>query len=349
MIAEHPEAPAERTRREGWKLGREGSRLASYVSRFTFFASCFSVGDLRPYRQWLADGALLLVTLIWGSTFVMVKDAVTAYPVFAFLALRFGLATLAFLPLVWLRRREIWVTGKAGAWAGIAPTLHSGFAHFFLPPVLVGAALFAGFSFQTFGLQLTTPAKAGFITGLSVVIVPLVTALVLRQSPGRNAWLGVGLATIGLALLTLRAGLRIAPGDLLVFGCALAFAGHILLTGRFAPHVDPLLLTLGQVMLVALLGGVAALMLESPPLPTGGVLFAAAFTGVLATSAAFGIQTVAQRFTTATHTALIFAAEPVFAALFSFWLIGEVLGPRQLLGSGLILVGMVVAEVKRKG
>jgi drug/metabolite transporter (DMT)-like permease len=310
-----------------------------------------------PYapRRLLADLALLAVTAIWGSTFVMVKDAVAAYPVFSFMAIRFTFAALALAPLIYLRRRRVgvWARGGIGEWGygsvGVrehrrshTPTLpHS------LAPVLIGLALFAGYGFQTFGLHLTTPAKAGFITGLSVVIVPVVAALLPREAPRWNAWLGVAAATAGLALLSLQADLTISPGDLLVFGCALAFAGHILLTGRFSPRHDPLLLTFGQVVVVAVLNGAAALIFDARPLLTGRVLFAAAFTGLLATAAAFGIQTLAQRFTTTTHTALIFAAEPVFAALFSFLLIGETLGPRQLLGCALILVGMVVGELKR--
>ena len=151
---------------------------------------------------------------------------------------------------------------------------------------------------------------------------------------------------IGLALLSLRAGLAVSIGDVLVFGCAVAFAAHILLTGRFALRYDPMSLTFGQIVVVAGLSGACALALEPRVALSQEVLFAAAFTGLLATSAAFGIQVVAQRFTTATHTALIFAGESVFAALTSFLLIGEVLGPRQLFGCGMILGGMVVAELK---
>jgi drug/metabolite transporter (DMT)-like permease len=119
--------------------------------------------------------------------------------------------------------------------------------------------------------------------------------------------------------------------------------------GYFAPRHDPILLTLGQVFVVMLLSFAAAFLFDPATPLTGQVFFAAAFTGLLATAAAFGIQTVAQRFTTTTHTALIFAAEPVFAGLFSFLLIGETLGPRQLLGGALILAGMLVAELKRGG
>jgi drug/metabolite transporter (DMT)-like permease len=371
------------------------SRVTFHVSRFTLHASR------------LADAALLIVALIWGSTFVMVKNAVTAYPVLSFLALRFAFAALALLPVLLLRRTRRRVDGPSarseqrsnvilsGPVPGAAqrtqdsedsrPAAYedsslaarrlrsvsadpltasprparppgrggrtgpgSGRVTVALAaPLLMGLALFAGYSLQTFGLRLTTPAKAGFITGLSVVIVPVVSTLLLRQRLSRGVWLGVGLATVGLALLSLQADLSVNPGDLLVLGCALAFACQILLTGRFAPRYDPLLLTFGQIVVVAFLAGIAALALESPPMPPGSVLFAAAFTGILATSLAFGIQTTAQRFTSPTRTALVFATEPVFAALFSFLLIGEVLGLRQLAGCALILAGMITAEILR--
>jgi drug/metabolite transporter (DMT)-like permease len=296
-------------------------------------------------RRLLADLALVLVTIIWGSTFVMVKNVVASYPPFSFLTIRFSLAALALVPFVWLEqgraKAQVRRRGVAGRPPDQTPRLRRQAA-----PLLIGLALFAGYTCQTLGLQLTTPAKAGFITGTYVVIVPLVMAVVLRQRPGRNATLGVALAMVGLAFLSLRAGLTISPGDALVFVCAIAFAAHILLTGRFALRYDPMLLTLGQIVVVAGLSGLCALALEPRVALNREVLFAAAFTGLLATSAAFGIQVIAQRFTTSTHTALIFAGESVFAALASYLLIGEVLGPRQLLGCVLILGGMIVAELK---
>ena len=306
--------------------------------------------DASRRRQLTADAALLLVTLIWGSTFVMVKDAVANFPVFSFLALRFAFAALVLLPFVVLRQRN----ARANVLESEAtPPIRSSVPLLRVKrtaaPVLIGVALFAGYAFQTAGLHLTTPAKAGFITGLSVVIVPLFAALILRQPPSRNAWLGVGLAVIGLGLLTLQAGLGVEFGDLLVLCGAVAFAAHILLTGHYAPRYDPLRLTLGSLVTVAVLSGAAALIFDRPWDPaalTPSVLFAAAFTGVFATSVAFVLQTRAQRFTTSTHTALIFAAEPVFAGLFSFLLIGEVLGAQQVLGAMLILAGMVVAEMR---
>ena len=169
----------------------------------------------------------------------MVKDTVASFPVFSFMALRFVFAALVLLPFVLVRRRV--KQAARGAGPNLHPTTSSvsrvslSPRHLVTSSLLIGIALFTGYAFQTAGLHLTTPAKAGFITGLSVVIVPVVAALWLRQAPEHNAWLGVGLAMVGLALLSLQNGLAIAPGDLLVFCCALAFAAHILLTGRFAP------------------------------------------------------------------------------------------------------------------
>lgn len=287
---------------------------------------------------WPADLLLLLVTAIWGGTFVMVQDAVAVYPVFAFLALRFSLASLVFLPALVHRRR------------GTLPVIPSSLtsrARALLPGLLIGFMLFAGYSFQTYGLRWTTPAKAGFITGLSVVFVPLGSALFLRQRPTRPAWMGVGLATVGLALLTLNAEMRVAVGDLLVLGCAMAFAAHVLLVGHFAPRMSPLSLAAGQIGTVAILAFSFGLLVGGGiPWPSATVWFAVAFTGLLATALAFGAQTMAQRFTSPTHTALIFATEPVFAALFSFLLIGEQLTTRALLGCGLILAGMLAAEIR---
>lgn len=283
-------------------------------------------------KQIIADLSLLLITAIWGATFVMVKEAVASYPVFAFLSVRFALALLALLPaLLWRRKRA----GRP-RWQG----------HEWRAGILVGLALFAGYGFQTFGLQFTTPAKAGFITGLSVVMVPLFSAAILRQAPDSGAIAGVVMATFGLALLTWQGELSVVVGDILVLACAVSFAMHIIALGAFAPRMDALNLLAVQIGTVTVLSLGVSLLTEWPwPALPAETLGAAAFTGVAATTVAFGIQTVAQRFTSPTHTALIFAMEPVWAGLFSFWLIGERLGPRSVVGAGLILAGMLVAEL----
>ena len=290
-------------------------------------------------RRAIADLSLLSIAFIWGLTFVMVQDAVQAYPVFAFISARFILAFLTMIPVALLLRK------RTAGWGAATPLWRQIGAG-----GLIGLILFAGYGFQTAGLQYTTPAKAGFITGLSVVIVPVLGMIFARERPGPTVWLGVGLATAGLALLSLM-GVNLEdgvnPGDVMVFFCALSFAAHIFITGRFSHRMDPLILTMTQILTVAVLATAASYLFEppTPVLPRGQPLFAAIFTGVLATAVAFGVQTVAQRFTTATHTALIFATEPVFAALASFALIGERLGPPQLLGGALILTGMIAAEL----
>jgi len=279
-------------------------------------------------RQLGADALLLLVTLVWGGTFVMVKDAVASYPVFPFLALRFGLASVVLLAVGGGRVRRL---GWRGVRAG----------------VLIGLCLFSGYAFQTIGLQYTSASKAGFITGLSVALVPILATLLLRRLPAPPAVIGVCLATVGLALLTLNHDLRVAPGDLIVLGCAVSFALHVIAVSAYAPTMDPVGLTIVQVATVAVLS--AAIGLASPdpwPIPSSSGLFAAGFTGLLATAAAFLIQTSAQRFTTPTHTALIFAGEPVFAAVFGVLLAGDVMTTPAIAGGILIVVGTVVSEVR---
>jgi len=279
-------------------------------------------------RQLQADALLLVVALIWGSTFVLVKRTVAQFPVYAFLSLRFALAAVVLLLLFGRRLQGF---GRRELWAGAS----------------IGLFLFGGYAFQTLGLQYTTASKAGFITGLSVVMVPVFSALLLRRVADRRALLGVVCSTIGLALLTLEGDLRPAYGDWLVLACAFCFALHIISVGAFAPHMDALALTIVQVVVVALLSGAMSLVTESRSwsIP-GSVGPAAVFTGVLGTAFAFATQNSVQTWTTATHTALIFATEPVFAAVFGYLWAGERLTQWGTVGCGLILLGMLFAELR---
>ena len=285
-------------------------------------------------KQIVADLSLLLVTFIWGSTFVMVKRVVAGFPVYTFLSMRFLLATIALSVLYFRRLRHMtWRQIGAGC--------------------LIGIFLVSGYAFQTTGLRYTTSAKAGFITGLSVVIVPILSSTLLRRRPTKQAVAGIMLSTVGLALLSLDADLRIGKGDLLVLCCALSFALHIVSVSAFAPNSDPMALTIAQVMTVAVISVIVASVLGEINLltasPSPGTWYAAAFTGVLATALAFGIQNSSQRFTSPTHTALIFAAEPVFAGLFGVLLAGEQLSPKALVGCALILCGMIAGEIEFTG
>lgn len=274
-----------------------------------------------------ADLALLVVTAIWGATFVIVKEAISHYPVFSFLSLRFSLAVFSFLPLLFSDRNPI-----------KREELRAGF--------LAGFFLFAGYAFQTFGLRFTTASKAGFITGLSVVIVPILSAVFLRQSPPWKVWVGAGLAALGLALLSLKDSLIPSFGDLLVLACAVAYAGQIVALGKFAPEMRTFPLTFAQLLTVMIMSIALAVSFERPIIiPAPKVMWAGLFTGIAATSLAFGVQTFAQKYTSPSHAALIFSAEPVFAAFFAFLIAGETLGLRELVGCFMIAIAMILAEI----
>jgi len=276
-----------------------------------------------------AEAALLFNTLIWGSTFVVVKQALEAVSPLLFLALRFSIATLVLLALF----RGQWQPAIARQWRG---------------GVLVGIFLFAGYAFQTFGLRLTSPPKSAFITGLSVPMVPLLAALVYGNRPRATELAGVALATAGLGLLTLEgAALAVNPGDLLTMACAVAFAGHIVALGHYSQRAGFEVLSFTQVATSALLALSLFWWAETPRIRGGwGVWGAVALTGVAATGIAFTLQAWAQRYTTSTRTALIFTMEPVFAWLTSYLVTGETLSRRGAGGAALILAGILLAELK---
>lgn len=281
-------------------------------------------------RAWHADAALVGITLIWGATFVLVKEALQDASTLLFLALRFMLASAALA--AGFRWRGTLRLEPNGLRAGLA----------------AGACLFCGYLFQTAGLRYTTPSKSAFITGLSVVLVPLLAAVAGRARPRWSEWSGAGLATGGLALLTLEgAGLRIGFGDLLTLVCALGFALHILVVGYYAPRVRVEELSLVQVATAAALALAGSLSAEQAWIRwSPRVIGAVAVTGLLATALAFTVQAWAQRRTTPTRTALIFALEPVFAWLTSYLVAGEVLSLRAASGALLILAGILLVELK---
>ena len=269
--------------------------------------------------------ALVAVTAVWGSTFVVVKDAVEQMPVTDFLTWRFALAALAMLVI---RPRAIATLGSAGRRAGL----------------LLGLALGAGYLLQTLGLQTTGAAVSGFITGMFVVLTPLGAAVLLKAPPGRTAWLAVVLATVGLGFLALR-GFSIGGGELLTLGCAAAFALHIVGLGRWAPSYDVYGLAVVQLVTVAGMCAVVAVPGGLTVPPDAGVWGALALTAVAATAVAFVVQTWAQAHLPPTRAAVVMTMEPVFAGLFAVVAGGEHLGPRTLIGAALVLAAMVLTEV----
>ena len=269
--------------------------------------------------------ALLLVTAIWGVTFVQVKDAVEIYPLFAFLAVRFMIASAALAPFAAGRIRCL---DRRGLTAGAG----------------LGGLLALGYALQTAGLSRTTVSSTGFITGLCVVLTPVTAFVLFRDRISAPAWLGVSLATVGLAMLTgIDAGS--AAGDALVLGGAAAYALQIVLMERYAPDYDPVALTLVEMIAACLGFTTIAVARGQLTLPHGWTVWGALLvTGVFASALAFLIQTWAQRHTSATRTALAFAAEPVFAGFFGYLLAGDRLGAVGWGGCAVILAGIVISE-----
>jgi len=282
-----------------------------------------------------ADLALGLCTLLWGVTFVVVKEALTHASVFAFLAVRFLLATLL---MAVIHRSAVSRVIRAEIWAGAQ----------------IGFFMFAGYVFQTLGLLQTTPSKAAFITGSGVVLVPVLMAMFWGRRINAWVWGGALAALLGLYYLTVPpSGLtELNRGDLLVFACAVLFALHIIFVGRYSPHHSVGALSFLQVATTAVLTLLALPVVawtgwEVPRLDWNGALvFAVLVTAVFATAVAFSVQVWSQQYTTPTHTAIIFSLEPVFAGLTSYLVLREQLGRRGLLGAGLILAGIVLAELK---
>ncbi len=275
--------------------------------------------------QW-ADFSLLLVALVWGLTFVIVKWAIEDLPPLPFLTIRFALAFLSLLPFLWFQRAHI----------------HEGAV---IQGVVLGVFLFSGYAWQTVGLQYTTSSNAGFITGLSVVFVPALVAITTRKLPSLSLILGVLCALVGLAFLSLGNQFQFNNGDLMILLCALSFASHIFFVGRYAPQANAIVLASIQILTVSVLSGIFSLLLPQPSLHFSSTAwFGLLATAIPATSLAFLIQNKMQQFTTPTHTALIFSMEPVFAAISAFFLAGELLTPKGYFGAGLVLAGMLIAE-----
>jgi drug/metabolite transporter (DMT)-like permease len=268
---------------------------------------------------------LVAVTAVWGVTFVQVKDAVAIYPLFAFLALRFAIASCTLGVPAATRVRSLGRGGAGGA-------------------ALAGSLLGAGYVLQTAGLERTSVSSTGFITGMYVVLTPLLAVAFFRVRIGAGAWGGVALATIGLALLSGIHGGSVT-GDLLVLAGAFVYSLQIVLMERYAPCYDALAFTLVE-MLTAF-AGLLVIAVASGQLgvPHGWTVWGALLvTGVFASALAFLAQTWAQRRASATQTALAFSLEPVWAAFFGFTLAGDRLGALGWLGCVVIMAGILLAE-----
>ncbi len=269
--------------------------------------------------------ALVGVTAIWGVTFVQVQDALALYPLFAFLAVRFAISTIALAPFAWTPLRAL---PREGYLAGVG----------------VGALLAAAYGLQTAGLDLTTVASTGFITGLYVVFTPLLALALFGTRVPRALWAGVALAIAGLLLLSGVPG-GSTVGNALVLASALAAAFQIAAMERFAPRYDPRALTFLQ-MATSLVGfAVLAVVLGQVEVPRGWTVWGALLvTGLFAGALGYLVATWVQARTTAARAALVFTLEAPFAALFGVLLADEVLGWAGWLGCAVMMTGIVLAE-----
>lgn len=275
-----------------------------------------------------AELSLIAVTVVWGLTFSMVKTTLESVPPFVFMSYRFILASLV---LVAVCARRLSRIDRGTAAAGI----------------LLGVFLYGAYSFQTFGLQYTSAGNAGFITGLFVVFVPVLSTIILRKRPNPRSVLSVIVATVGLGLLSLQPGLGVNTGDALLLACAFALALHIIYMDRFVQRYDLMLLTMLQMGTIAVLQTGSALIFEDFVLPTGAYAWATiAVCGVLASAVAFFVQAWAQREISPVRTSVVLIMEPVFSVLFGMVLLGETLTWRGWLGCSLMLAGMLITEIK---
>ncbi len=271
----------------------------------------------------LLSGLLILVTVVWGWTFVVVRDSVMVYSVLGFLALRFTIASLCLAPFSVKRLNR----GTLIAGTGI------------------GICLAGGYLLQTYGLRYTTPTNSGLITGLFVVFAPVASLALFRVRIDRVFLLPLGACLVGTLLLVGESPEAIRIGDGLTLGCAACFGLHIALLSHYAHRHDATALALAQMVATALLCGLPWLFFESFSYPPVHVWFALLVTGVLASALAFTVQTYVQQRLSATRTAIILTMEPVFAVFFGYLLAGDRLSWIQGGGAVLILAAIAASEV----
>jgi drug/metabolite transporter (DMT)-like permease len=285
-------------------------------------------------RSLKAHLLLVAITLVWGSTFVLIKQALLDASPLLLNAVRTCLA--AVLLAIYYRKHLSTVR---------RPALTAG--------CVVGLFFYLGYAFQTAGLRLTTPSKSAFLTGVSTVLVPLLLVVIWKATIHPWRAVGIGLALSGLFLMTVPAGRQgladfahVNGGDVLSVGCAIAFAFQIIFLGRSTQRFPFEQIAVLQIAVGALLTAVTAPFLEQPHIRFSPAVIATILvTGILGTAVAFTVQAWAQQFTPATHAALIFTLEPVFAWITSFLYLNERLGGRAVAGALLILGGVLVSEL----
>lgn len=289
--------------------------------------------ETLPAHTLRYDALLVFVTMIWGSTFLVVKNTVRLSGPFTYLAFAYGVGALT-LALIF-RRRLVRITRAE---------LRNG--------LIIGLILFTGYALQTTGLQFTTVSKAGFITGLNVPLIPIFMFLLLRQKSARGAVVGIILSFAGLFLLSFnnQLTLSVGIGELLIFGAAVAFALHVVAISRFAPGADATNLVIMQIGLTSLLSFISIPLAHQPLfVPSWSFWIAVMLLGTIDVAFTLLVMNRVQQFMGGTKAALIYALEPVWAALTGLLLAGDVLSVPAWIGCACILAGMVVGRLGQAG
>lgn len=291
----------------------------------------FEIGKrISMNTQFKADFTMMMVTMFWGSSYLFMKMGLQSIQGFNLVALRFSIAFI--LAGIVFHKRLIHIDFK---------TIKYGF--------LLGSILFLAISVVTIGVKSTSVSSAGFLFSLTVVFVPLLLATFIRKKPEKRIIFGVGFSIVGIALLTLNNELKISAGDFLIILGALFYAIHIIVTDKFTKNVDSITLGVLQLGFTGAWGLLFSLFFEKPHLPNTTESWVSILAlSILCSAIGFIGQTAAQKYTTPTHTGLIFSLEPVFAAFFAFIFVDEVLLAKGYLGASLVLIGVLTAKIDFK-
>jgi drug/metabolite transporter (DMT)-like permease len=288
----------------------------------------------RFFRMRLsANLTLLFVTFVWGATFSLTKGALASVPVFAYLAVRFTIASLILIVILLMTRTARKSLNRRSLRLGI----------------LLGGLLFGAYGLQTLGLQYTSPATAGFLTGLSVILVPVLGYPLLKIKPQAKTWAGASTAMVGLGLLCGIELLQFQVGDILVLMCAVFVALQVLLIEKYGQQTDSLALATVEIVTLTLLSWIATIF-DRPTIHSfsawldPSVVWALLICAIPGTAIAYWAQNAFQKHTSSTQTAIIFSMEPVFAALIGWWLLHDALTTREAVGCLLIFLSMLLAE-----
>lgn len=276
----------------------------------------------------MATVLLLIGTVFWGMTFVFIKEGISIVNLYTFLSWRFTIAALVLGTIFF--KRFIYLETRVVRYG-----------------ICLGVVLALSYVTQTKGLQYTTASKAAFITGLSVVFVPIFLSIINRKLPNVNNIIAVVIATTGLGLLTISSSLNLNVGDIWVFLCAIFFALYIILVGKYTKIFESIKFTVIQLITVAVITGVISIFIDRFEIPKGYLVWQAiVFCSIFATSFMYAIQNQYQKFISEVKAAIIFSFEPLFAAITAYFYLNEAITLKIVVGGLLIFAGMIVSELK---